>query len=161
IPSHYCGTYGFKPSLGVVPQRGYLNYEGSGRLDVDMNTFGPIARTAGDLDLLLSVMVGPDPEDAPACRAALPAPRRTRLDEYRAALWFAEPACPIGAECLSALERAVDDLRAAGASAEDSHPDVSFREQVDLWMTLSGAANAPGLPVELQEAAGGTHLQWL
>jgi amidase len=161
IPSHYCGTYALKPSYGVVPQLGYLSYEGSGRLDADMNTFGPIARTAEDLDLLLAVIVGPDPEDAPAWRAALPPPRRTRVDEYRVGFWFDEPDCPIGAEYLAALGRAVDDLGAAGVQVDESHPDVSFGEQVGLWLALAAAANAPGLPPEVAEAAGGSHLEWL
>ncbi len=64
IPSHYCGTYALKPSLGVVPQLGYLSHEGAGRVDADMNVFGPITRSADDLALLLDVLAGPKPEDA-------------------------------------------------------------------------------------------------
>jgi amidase len=52
-------------------------------------------------------------------------------------------------------------VRGAGARVEESHPDVSFGEQVDLWLSLVSAAVAPGLPAELREAASGTHLQWL
>ena len=44
MPSHYCGVYGLKPTYGVVPQLGYLSHVGGGRTDVDLNTFGPIAR---------------------------------------------------------------------------------------------------------------------
>jgi amidase len=161
IPSHYCGTYALKPSYGIVPQLGYLSYVGSGRLDADMNTFGPIARTADDLDLLLGVIAGPDPENAPAWRAELPPPRRTRIDEYRIGTWFDEPDCPIASGYRAALERAAGRLRDAGARVDASHPAVSFGEQVQLWITLAGAANAPGLPAELAEAAGGSHLAWL
>src|SRR5205807_2360260 len=49
IPSHFCGTFGLKPSYGVVPQRGYLDRVGGGVTDSDINVFGPMARSAGDL----------------------------------------------------------------------------------------------------------------
>ena len=61
IPSHCCGMFGLKPSYGVVPQRGYLDSVGGGTTDADINVFGPMARSADDLDLLLSVLAGPEP----------------------------------------------------------------------------------------------------
>ena len=73
IPSHCCGTFGLKPSFGVVPQRGYLDSVGGGTTDADINVFGPMARSADDLDLLLSVLAGPVPDDEPAWRIELPA----------------------------------------------------------------------------------------
>src|SRR4051795_9362818 len=75
IPSHFCGTFGLKPSFGVVPQRGYLDRVGGGITDPDINVFGPIARSADDLDVLLGVLAGPPPEQAPAWRIELPEPR--------------------------------------------------------------------------------------
>ena len=161
IPSHYCGTYALKPSFGVVPQLGYLSHVGAGRVDADMNVFGPITRSADDLALLLDVLAGPNPEDALAWRVALPAPRRSRLAEYRIGTWFDEPDLPVAAAYRAVLERAADELRAAGAHVEASHPSVSFREQLDLWMALAGSAASPSLPADIQAAASGTHLRWL
>ena len=161
IPSHYCGTYALKPSFGVVPQLGYLSHEGAGRVGADMNVFGPITRSADDLALLLDVLAGPNPEDALAWRLALPVPRRSRLSEYRIGTWFDEPDLPVAAAYRVVLERAGDELRAAGAHVEASHPSVGFREQLDLWMALAGSAASPSLPGEIQAAASGTHLRWL
>ena len=161
IPSHYCGTYALKPSLGVVPQRGYLSHVGAGRVDADMNVFGPIARSADDLALLLDVLAQPNPEDALAWRVALPEPRRSHLAEYRIGTWFDESDLPIAAAYRSVLERAGEALRTAGAHVEASHPRVSFREQLDLWMALAGSAASPSLPADIQGAASGTHLRWL
>ena len=73
IPSHCCGVFGLKPSFGVVPQRGYLDHVGGGTTDADINVFGPIARSAADLDLLLGVLAGPEPERTIAWRLELPA----------------------------------------------------------------------------------------
>jgi len=132
IPSHYCGTYALKPSFGVVPQLGYLSHVGAGRVGADMNVFGPITRSADDLALLLDVLVGPAPEDAHAWRVALPAPRRSRLGDYRIGTWFDEPDLPVAAAYRAVLERAAEALRAAGAQVDASHPNVGFREQLDL-----------------------------
>ena len=161
IPSHCCGTYALKPSFGVVPQLGYLSHVGAGRVDTDMNVFGPITRSADDLALLLDVLAGPTPEDSLAWRVTLPAPRRARLAKYRIGTWFDERDLPVSAAYRAVLERAADEFRAAGAHVEASHPNVSFREQADLWMALAGSAAAPSLPAEIQAPASGTHLRWL
>ena len=161
IPSHYCGTYALKPSFGVVPQLGYLSHLGAGRVGADMNVFGPITRSAEDLGLLLDVLAAPTPEDALAWSVTLPAPRRSRLTDYRIGTWFDEPDLPVAASYRAELERAADALRTAGARVEASHPDVSFRKQLDLWMALAGAAASPSLPDTIQTAASGLHMQWL
>ncbi len=161
IPSHYCGTYALKPSFGVVPQLGYLSHVGAGRVGPDMNVFGPITRSADDLGLLLDVLARPNPEDALAWRMMLPAPRRSRLADYRIGTWFDEPDLPVATAYRAVLERAADALRAAGAGVEASHPNVGFRERADLWMALAGSAASPSLPDDIQAAASGTHLRWL
>ncbi len=94
-------------------------------------------------------------------RVELPAPRRSRLAEYRIGTWFDEPDLPVADAYRAVLERAADELRAAGARVEVSHPSVGFREQLDLWMALAGAAASPSLPADIQAAASGTHLRWL
>ena len=161
IPSHCCGTYGLKPTYGVVSQLGYLSHLGAGAVGADMNVFGPIARSADDLELLLDVLAGPDPDDALAWRVDLPAPRRTRLDDYRIGTWLDDPACPVARDYLAVLDAAVGSLRAAGAHVDDSRPAVTFSEQRDLWMTLAGAATSPALPDSISGIAAGSHLQWI
>ena len=49
------------------------SHVGGGTTDVDINVFGPIARSADDLDLLLGVLAGPEPERADAWQLELPA----------------------------------------------------------------------------------------
>ena len=161
IPSHYCGTFALKPSFGVVPQLGYLSHVGAGRVGADMNVFGPITRSAEDLALLLDVLAGPAPEDALAWRVALPPARRARLADYRIGTWFDERDLPVAAAYRAVLERAGEALRAAGAHVEASHPEVRFREQLDLWMALAGSAASPSLPADIQTAASGSHIRWI
>ena len=45
-----------------MPQRGYLDHVGGGTTDADINVFGPLARSARDLDLIMDVIAGPEPE---------------------------------------------------------------------------------------------------
>ena len=54
-PSHFTGIFGLKTSYGLVSQRGYLDGMGGGVTDADINVFGPMARSADDLALLLDV----------------------------------------------------------------------------------------------------------
>src|SRR4051794_13131615 len=65
VPSHFCGVFGLKTSYGLVSQRGYLDHVGGGHVDADVNVFGPIARSADDLDLLLGVLAESSEPPAP------------------------------------------------------------------------------------------------
>ena len=161
IPSHFCGTFGLKPSFGVVPQRGYLDQVGGGTTDADINVFGPIARSADDLDLLLGVLAGPPPEQAPAWRLELPEPRGASLSDYRIGVWFDDPRCEIDHDYAAVLRSAADRLSAAGAKIEEAHPAVSFAEQVDLFTAMIVAAIAPSMGAEVGAASGGLHYDWL
>jgi amidase len=161
VPSHCCGVYGLKPSFGVVPQRGYLDHVGGGTTDADINVFGPIGRGADDLELLLSVLAGPEPERALAWRLELPPPRHDDLSSYRIGVWFEEPSCPMDREALAVLRAAVDRLASAGAKVEEAHPPVDFTAQVALFNSLILPAISPSLDADVAEAMSGSHLQWL
>src|SRR6185312_15830056 len=64
IPASFCGVTGIKPTFGLVPKEpGFRNWR---TLSVD----GPLARTVGDLALMLSVMAGPSPADDQALPVA-------------------------------------------------------------------------------------------
>ena len=51
-PAHCCGVYALKPSYCVIPNLGYLDHVGGGTTQTDINVFGPMARSAADLELL-------------------------------------------------------------------------------------------------------------
>ena len=54
IPSCWCGTYGLKPTYGLVP------YTGVFPIELTLDHVGPIARSATDAALLLEAIAGPD-----------------------------------------------------------------------------------------------------
>ncbi|MCU1501443.1 MAG: amidase, Asp-tRNAAsn/Glu-tRNAGln amidotransferase subunit [Ilumatobacteraceae bacterium] len=160
IPSHFCGVFGLKPSFGVVPQRGYLDRVGGGITDADINVFGPIARSAADLELLMSVIVGPPPELEPAFRIELPKSTVSSLAGLRVGVWFDEPTAPIDHEYRAILMRTVADLTANGATIIDEHPAVDFTEQGTLFMRMVTEAMLRAMPATAQ-AGSVTHLAWL
>jgi aspartyl-tRNA(Asn)/glutamyl-tRNA(Gln) amidotransferase subunit A len=66
MPAHFCGVTGLKTTVGRVSRAGAMP------LSQSLDTVGPLARTAGDCALLLSLMAGADPEDPTAVSGPLP-----------------------------------------------------------------------------------------
>ena len=161
MPAHHCGIFGLKPSYGVVSQRGYLDRVGGGTNDVDINVFGPLARSADDLDLLLGVLAGADPQRSPAFRVELPPPRKHDPSQLRVGVWFDEPNVPIEREVHEMLTHAAKQLESIGVRVESAHPSVSFDEHSNLFFQLISAAVSPSMPDDFAEAMGGSHLTWL
>ena len=86
-PAHYCGVFAHKPTQALVPMRGQTP-PGVPALpvDTDLAVVGPMARSAGDLSLLLDVIAGPDAPHRhrlPAGLAAAPARRPQELPRSR------------------------------------------------------------------------------
>ena len=162
IPSHFCGTFGLKPSYGVVPQRGYLDRVGGGITDPDINVFGPMARSAADLDLLLGVLAGPPPEQEPAWRIELPAPRHQSLSGLRIAVLFEEPSsCPTDRSYLDVLRATADRLADAGAKVEEASLPVPMPDQYLMFNNLILPAIAPSLGEEIGRAVSPSQYDWL
>ena len=152
-----------KPSFGVVPQRGYLDHVGGGTTDADINVFGPIARSADDLDLLLGVLAGPEPERAVAWRIDLPACEARSLADLRIGAWLDDPASPIESEYAAMLRAAADRLADAGAQVDDDRPPVDFaratravrpHDRAARWRRASPDGGRP-------RRSSGSHLAWL
>ena len=160
LPSHCCGTFALKPSFGVVPQRGYLDSVGGGVTDADINVFGPITRSAGDLELLMSVLAGPEPASAAAWRIDLPPPGPPTLAGRRIAVWLDDPLAPTDTEMLGVLRSAADAAAAAGAIVTEVRPPTDPGQQIALFSQLIGPAISVSLG-EQAEAMAGNHAVWL
>jgi amidase len=137
VPAHCCGVFGHKPSRGLVPMRGHIPGLPGTLGEFDLDTAGPLARTAEDLELGLDVLAGAAPELAHAVTLRVPPARARELRGFRAAAWFEEPACPVDDEMRGVLEGAADRLAAAGARIDrKARPAVDFREAVDAYVAL-------------------------
>ena len=57
-PASFTGTYGYKPTYGLISRWGLIAYASS------FDIIGPITQSVADTQLLLSIMAGPDGYDA-------------------------------------------------------------------------------------------------
>src|SRR5690606_12386853 len=121
IPSALSGTSGLRPSIyggklypddGIVP------------LALDLDTIGPMARTVADVALLHTAITGeavPSPADL----------RRVRLGIPRNPYWQ-----DIDSEVLAISERALEQLRDAGATLVEVDVTGYYEQASNVYLTL-------------------------
>jgi aspartyl-tRNA(Asn)/glutamyl-tRNA(Gln) amidotransferase subunit A len=150
IPAQFTGVVGMKPTFGLVPRSGVIPTWPY------LDTHGPLARSVADAALLLAAIAGPDGSDPLALRDARSGAALAALhDVLRGArLGIVEAHVPreqMGAEALTIWDRAVGDLRAAGAVVE---PFAAAVTRVDYRNAFAEAARARGdTPVNANSAA--------
>ena len=164
FPASFCGVFGHKPSWGVVPSTGYLDHEAGGTIEADINVHGPIARSAGDLEMLLKVLVR---KDGPLVAALAPPP--DDVTNLKVAAWLDDSFCPVDKEVLAVMDEAVTNLEEAGVTvAREARPDVDPEEASSLGLWLVSAAVVQSIAPETLEglevesaSAKTSHRDWL
>jgi len=161
IPSHFCGVYGHKSSLDVIPLRGHIPPP-PGIPATPPSTLpvaGPLARSAADLRVALEALGGPDGDEARAWRWSLPPARGARLADYRIGYVLDHPRCPVSPEVGDALAATVEALRKAGAQLTEGWPQgMTAEDQFDTYYMLLVAhfvppVHADQIPALRQRAA--------
>jgi amidase len=137
VPASFCGVFSHKPTWGVVSQRGHVPPHPGSYAERDLNVVGPMARSARDLRLLLSII-----ENGPLAPKAPPAD----LKETRIGLWLDDPNCPLDPEVRATIEAFAGELRAAGATVEPIASPVDMRALLFSYQTLLGAVLGEDLP---------------
>jgi Asp-tRNA(Asn)/Glu-tRNA(Gln) amidotransferase A subunit family amidase len=141
IPAVCTGVVGMKPTFGLVPRTGVIPTWPY------LDTHGPLARSVADAALLLAVIAGADVSDPlsrgrPFDRAALPAFGDEALKGVRLGLVEAHvPRDKMTREAVDAWDRALADLRAAGAVLEPFAPSVTL---ADYRRAFTDAEHARG-----------------
>ena len=139
IPAQFTGVVGMKPTFGLVPRTGVIPTWPY------LDTHGPLARTVADAAIFLSVLGGADASDPLALaggwdRAPLLALRDDGLAGVRLGLVDAHvPRAQMTTEALAMWDRAVSDLRAAGAVVESFTPSVTGINYRDAFATAARA----------------------
>ena len=139
VPAHFCGVFGHKPSFALLPMRGH-DFPGTEGAPVDLAVGGPMARSATDLALALSVLAGPDADDAVAYRLDLPTPRHTGLAGARILLLDAHPGCATDSsirDALGALAARLADAGAQVAHASALVPDLEAAHETYVAMLVA------------------------
>ncbi len=132
FPAAFNGVWGHKPSFGVIPTTGYLDHVDGGLNEADINVFGPIARSAQDLELLLTVMKRNSPPWVAELEAA-----PEDLKDLKIGAWLDDEFCPVDDEVREQLEKAVDALEKDGISVDRSaRPELDPDEaaMLGLWL---------------------------
>jgi amidase len=150
-PAHFCGVYGHKPTWGIVPPQGHAL---PGMLAVpDLAVVGPLARSAEDLALALDILAGPDPLHAPGWKLELPRPAKTRLADYRIAVWPTDEHAPVSAEIADRAQAIADRLAQLGATVSDTaRPDIDIGRSFDTYQYLLWGIMQAGAPEEQFQA---------
>lgn len=139
IPSLFCGTFGHKPSAGLVPNTAMWppTVGESGR----MLAVGPIARRAEDLMPLLHLLAGPDGADPMTRAVPLADPADVSLEGLEIVTVDESSTRPMNLAMRDARERAVGALLAAGARVR--------RVELRSWRRVM-----PAFLAKLAEGAG-------
>lgn len=115
--AHYCGIYGHKSTYGITNWVGHV-MPGIGHKP-DLAVAGPLARSAADLKLALSLISGPAPDEAVAWRLALPPARIGKLGDLRVAVMRDDPHFDVDTEVQDRIQAVADFLAARGAKVSD------------------------------------------
>src|SRR5712691_11068165 len=138
-PAHFCGVYGHKPTWGIVPRTGQALPWQTAPVDIDV--VGPLARSADDLALALSVMAGPEPIEAAGWQLRLKPPRQKRLRDFKVALMLDAPAIAVDLEVQARVQAVAEFLATKRAKVSDrARPDVDPWEAQRVYIQLLRAA---------------------
>jgi amidase len=145
-PCHACGVFGMRPTERRVSLSGMMWSEPAFLWHVVM-VFGPIARSARDLDLAMRVIAGPEGHDS----NVPPMPWResppVRPTDLRIA-WSPSLGAPVASEIQQTVARLANELERLGVHMEERLPDVDLADQVDvaeqIWSQLIGAFTPSG-----------------
>jgi len=153
IPSHFCGLFGHKSSLDLVPLQGHIPPPPGILAPTELPVAGPLARSADDLLLELSVIAGPSGADASAYQWSMPKPRKTKLSEYRIGFLIDDAYCPVDSQVKAVLAKAIDALRKQGTTLIEGWPKgVDPRAQHDNYQFLLSAIINDGAPAPAVKA---------
>ena len=149
-PAAWCGIYGHRPSSTAIPDSGHFPGSPLPNPTLQLNTLGPMARTAEDLMLGLDVVAGPDVGEEVAWRLELPKPRRERLSEFRVAIYPGADWRPVSSEITGAIETLATALRKAGAQVGEAVPDGwgDGRDHNEVFVSIAAAIQGSRLSDE-------------
>lgn len=132
-PANCCGIASIRPSMGRVPDAGYVPSEDR-LLSVQlMNVQGPMARRVADVRLALRVLMGAHPRDAQSIDAPLEGPPPAR--PIRVGVVAEPPGGSTDPAVAAAVRRAAQALSEAGYAVEETCP-ARYADAVDCWARL-------------------------
>ena len=151
VPAHFCGVYGHKPTLGLLPAQGH-DFPGypPGAAN-ELAVIGPLARSLDDLELALDVLAGPVGPQSLAMQLRLPPARP--VAQARCLMIDSAPGVAMSHDVRASLDAVASDLTASGCSVQRSSsalPDLAaaqglFHKMLMTYITRGtpGATSVP------------------
>ena len=141
VPAAFCGVYGHRPSETLLPRSGQFPMPPMPNAAVVMGVQGPLARSADDLELALSVLAGADVGEDIAWRVELPPARHTRLQDFRVGILPPIPWLPVDDQIARALDQLASTLGALRCTVKRVQPEGTgdWRGHHALYRTLLSA----------------------
>jgi amidase len=148
-PAHYCGVYGHKPTWGICPPLGHAL---GGNVAVsDISVIGPLARSAEDLTIALSVIAGPEDSDD-GVRLALPVSRIRSLKQLRVAILAEHPSSEVDDAITTKLHALGAFLRRQGAKVSmTARPAFDMAAAHRMYVRMLRATTSNRTPPEMME----------
>jgi amidase len=137
-------VFGLKPTWGVVSPKGQA-LPGSYAYS-DMSVIGPLARSAGDLDIALDAMAGPDDIDTTAWKVDLPACGAASLRDFRVAVKLRDTRYEPETAYADRLQALTDALAKQGATVREAEPEIDTARFYEDYITLLRAATSARTP---------------
>ena len=148
IPAHFCGICGLKPATGRVPGEGQFP-PSSGPYSLGA-VIGPMARTVGDLRIMLDAL-SKDP----------PGKQSLDIRGFRVAWYTDDGVAPVTEETARAVSEAARVLSDAGLIVEERHPPHVERGN-EIWLKMFSRASVVQLRnvYKGREKEGGSFVSW-
>ena len=146
LPSSFNGVFGLKTTWGLISGRGHIPGSPGSLTDGDLNVYGPIGRSCGDLRIALEILTGSQTAFGGAPGATLPMfTSPPDIADLRIGIWSDDIVAPVDAVVKAAVGRVAVDLEAAGAFVDaDVRPAVSSEEQFELYLRLLNSSMSTG-----------------
>ena len=115
-PAAHCGLFGHKPTMGICSTLGHTL--ANNLAPIDMLVIGPLARSADDLAISLSAIVGLDEIDATGLKVSLPPARKKQLKEYRVSILVDDNTVPLARDIVALQQELADFLKSSKVELE-------------------------------------------
>ena len=149
-PAHYCGVFGHKPTWGILPMRGHAL---PGILTpTDISVIGPLARSAEDLALVMSIVGGADDLHQPGWDLNLPPADERPLKDYRVAAWVDDPLAPVDNQVRERVLKVAQLVESQGGKVDyEARPDFAPDHSQTVYSDLLNSALSARQPMEMFE----------
>jgi amidase len=134
VPAAWCGLFGLRPSNGLISKRGHLPVPPDRFFEPPISVVGPLARSAGDLDLALGVLTrriprGLGPSHQTTTRPDGEQPRRL-------AVWIDGAGAPVDRETIEVIHQVGSALQRAGWEVAEIAAPVVTGEALEVMGRL-------------------------